>query len=532
MTNLALNVYRSSLPAPPVEPSVPVAALRHAAADPFALAVADGATGETLTRGDLAARSAALAAGLRARGVGRGDLVAVTMPNLAWWPVVALGVWRTGAAIEPLSPLWTADESARVLALAPPRVAIAFAPFAPQVVGALQAADLDAEVVAVGGPADGTTPIEALVSADAGDPFAEPNLAPDDLAAVPFSSGTGGLPKGVRLTHGNLAANGAQGVEAMSSGGVLDAHAVMLAGAPFFHSLGLGLLLCGSLLTGAALVTIPVPEVEPILRLVAAHRVTHMPVPPPVFEALIDDPRVGEHDLSSLQVVVTGGAHLGPDVEARLGDRLGCLARQGYGMTESTCIISGSLGRLSTPGTVGWLAAGTEARLVDAASGADVAPGEPGELWLRGPQVMEGYHGLPEETAATLTADGWLRTGDLVAIRDDGQLEIRDRLKELIKVKGASVAPAEIELVLREHPAVRDAGVVGVPDSERGEAPIAFVVLAEPADADEIAAFAAARLAGYKRPREVVVVDELPRMLTGKLLRKRLRERAREAAGV
>jgi acyl-CoA synthetase (AMP-forming)/AMP-acid ligase II len=145
---------------------------------------------------------------------------------------------------------------------------------------------------------------------------------------------------------------------------------------------------------------------------------------------------------------------------------------------------------------------------------------------------MEGYHGLPEETAATLTADGWLRTGDLVAIRDDGQLEIRDRLKELIKVKGASVAPAEIELVLREHPAVRDAGVVGVPDSERGEAPIAFVVLAEPADADEIAAFAAARLAGYKRPREVVVVDELPRMLTGKLLRKRLRERAREAAGV
>jgi acyl-CoA synthetase (AMP-forming)/AMP-acid ligase II len=306
----------------------------------------------------------------------------------------------------------------------------------------------------------------------------------------------------------------------------------MLAGAPFFHSLGLGLLLCGSLLTGAALVTIPVPEVEPILRLVAAHRVTHMPVPPPVFEALIDDPRVGEHDLSSLQVVVTGGAHLGPDVEARLGDRLGCLARQGYGMTESTCIISGSLGRLSTPGTVGWLAAGTEARLVDAASGADVAPGEPGELWLRGPQVMEGYHGLPEETAATLTADGWLRTGDLVAIRDDGQLEIRDRLKELIKVKGASVAPAEIELVLREHPAVRDAGVVGVPDSERGEAPIAFVVLAEPADADEIAAFAAARLAGYKRPREVVVVDELPRMLTGKLLRKRLRERAREAAGV
>ena len=125
---------------------------------------------------------------------------------------------------------------------------------------------------------------------------------------------------------------------------------------------------------------------------------------------------------------------------------------------------------------------GTEARLVDPETGADAEPGEPGELWVRGPQVMQGYHGLPEDTAAVLTPDGWLRTGDLVAIRDDGQLEIRDRLKELIKVKGASVAPAEIELVLRQHPAVRDAGVVGVPDAERGEAPIAFVALDAPAE--------------------------------------------------
>jgi acyl-CoA synthetase (AMP-forming)/AMP-acid ligase II len=139
---------------------------------------------------------------------------------------------------------------------------------------------------------------------------------------------------------------------------------------------------------------------------------------------------------------------------------------------------------------------------------------------------MQGYHGAPEATAAILTDDGWVRTGDLVAIRDDGQLEIRDRLKELIKVKGASVAPAEIELVLRQHPAVRDAGVVGVPDADRGEAPIAFVALEAPVEPGELAEFAAARLAGYKRPREIVVIDEVPRTATGKVLRRALRERA------
>jgi acyl-CoA synthetase (AMP-forming)/AMP-acid ligase II len=187
--------------------------------------------------------------------------------------------------------------------------------------------------------------------------------------------------------------------------------------------------------------------------------------------------------------------------------------------------ISAPLGRASTPCTVGWLVPGTEARIVDPQTGEDVPDGEPGEAWIRGPQVMEGYHGLPEETAACLTPDGWLRTGDLVAVRSDGQLEIRDRLKELIKVSGASVAPAEIELVLRQHPAVRDAGVVGIPDPQRGETPIAFVSLVAPAAPEELRAFAAERLAGYKRPREVIVLDEVPRLPTGKLVRRALRER-------
>ena len=395
-----------------------------------------------------------------------GDLVAVSMPNQAWWPVVALGVWRAGAAVSPLSPLWTADESARVLARAVPRAAIAFAPFAATVRAALATAGLrDVDLAVLGGDAAGATPIEALLALGAGDAYAEPDVQPDDLAAVPFSSGTGGLPKGVRITHGNLAAAAAQGAEAFRAAGAFDERSVVLAGAPFFHAIGLVLMLSAPLSVGAGIVTLPRPVLEPLLELVAAHRVTHVAVPPPLFDALAADPRVDEHDLGSLRLVISGGAHIGPDVERTISERLGCVARQGYGATEATCTISAPLGRPSTPGTAGWLVPGTEARLIDPATGADVDPGEPGELWVRGPQVMEGYHGRPQDTAAAITSDGWLRTGDLVAIRDDGQLEIRDRLKELIKVRGASVAPAEIELVLRQHPAVRDAGVVGIPDA-------------------------------------------------------------------
>jgi acyl-CoA synthetase (AMP-forming)/AMP-acid ligase II len=531
MTTLSSPVHRCTLPAPANEPSVAVAVLRHAAADPAALAVVDGATGQRLTRGELAAHSAALAAGLRQRGVRPGDLVAVAMPNLAWWPVVAMGVWRAGAAVSPLSPLWTADESARVLARAVPRLAIAFAPIAANVRAALDAGGLDGvELAVVGGEASGATPIEALLALDAGDPYAEPDLGPDDLAAVPFSSGTGGLPKGVRLTHGNLAAASEQAAIAFRAGGDYDERSVVLAGAPFFHSIGLTLMLCAPLRLGATIVTLGLPILEPLLELVAAHRVTHVAVPPPLFDALAADPRVDEHDLSSLRLVVTGGAHMHPEVEQALSERLGCIARQGYGSTETTCTISAALHGPSTPATAGWLMPGTEARLVDPQSGADVEPGQPGELWVRGPQVMQGYHGLPEDTAAAITPDGWLRTGDLVAIRDDGQLVIRDRLKELIKVKGASVAPAEIELVLRQHPAVHDAGVVGVPDAVGGEAPIALVALDAPVEPNELEYFAAARLASYKRPREVVVVDEVPRLPTGKLVRRALRERVGEAA--
>jgi acyl-CoA synthetase (AMP-forming)/AMP-acid ligase II len=501
-----------------------VAALRHAAADPDRPALVDGAGGECRSRAELAARSAALAAGLSERGVGRGDLVAVAMPNRSLWAVVALGVWRAGAALVPLSPRLTGEGARGALARVRPRVVVASGPFVPLVQEALDAVGIAADLV-THGDAEGATPLERLLAIGGQDPFAEPRLVPGDLAVVPFSSGTGGLAKGVRLTHGNLAASSAQVATSLGYG----ADTVALGGVPFSHVMGLGLSLCVPLCVGARIVTLPIPDTGRIVELIAEHRVTHATVPLPIFTEIATGPR--RHDVSHLRLLATAGAHVPAAVEVAAGERLGCLARQGYGMTEATTMISGPMGlvRPGDPGTVGWLAAGTEARVVDPDSGRDLPPGRPGELWVRGPQVMAGYLDDPDATAATITADGWLRTGDLVTIRDDGQLLVNDRLKELLKVDGLQVPPAELELLLREHPAVRDAAVVGRPHPRAGEVPVAYVVLAGPATADELVSFVAPRVAAHKRLHAVRIVDQLPRLPSGKLLRHALRDRERHA---
>jgi YbgC/YbaW family acyl-CoA thioester hydrolase len=494
-----------------------VQVVRHACVHPARPAIVDGATDVRLTWGELAARSAALAGALAARGIGRGDLVAVAMPNGAGWAVAALGVWRAGAAVVPVNVRWAPDEAARLLGRVRPRLALAADPFADLVRAAGDALD----VVVTGGDAAGSD--DALGAGAGADPFAEPQVGAGDLAVVPFSSGTGGLAKGVRLTHGNLAAAVAGLAAILASAGRFDAESVSIAVVPFSHVMGLGPSLCAPLSVGGRIVTAAQPELEHALALIAEHRVTHATLPLPLVERLATDPRLERLDVSSLEFVGTAGAHLPAAVQRRASERLRCMVRQGYGLTEASP-VAGPLGRPSDPETVGWLMPGIEARLVDPESGRDGEPGRSGELWLRGPQVTAGYHDDPDATTTTL-AGGWLRTGDLVRVRDDGQLVIVDRLKELIKVDGASVAPAELELVLREHPAVRDAAVIGRPDARHGEVPIAFVVPAGRTTPAELIEFAAARLSAHKRLHAVEIVDELPRTPGGKLVRRVLTDR-------
>jgi acyl-CoA synthetase (AMP-forming)/AMP-acid ligase II len=491
------QIFHSPLPAPRADRPLVVAALRHAAADPGRAAVVDGVTGQRFSRGELVELSSRLAAGLADRGIFRGHVVALAMPNVPWWPVVALGVWRAGAALATLNPAWRAEETARAAALVRPRVLITE-----------------------------RAQIEELLGPAPADPFAEPQLDQGDLAVVPFSSGLGGLPKGVRLTHLNLSAASANLATAIR----LEAGSVELAGAPLSSIMGMASSLFTTLGTGGTLVTLPRPTAEAVIEAMARHRITQATLPPTVVEQIANAGDCEGYDTPDLEHVLTGGDRVAAAVQLRASERLGALVRQAYGMTEAIGISSTLIDRPSDPATVGWLAPGTEARVVDPDTGRDVAPGRAGELWIRGSQVMEGYYEDPEATQAMLTPDGWLRTGDLVRIRDDGQVVIEDRIKELIKVKGASVAPAELELVLRQHPAVREAAVFGRPDAKRGEVPVAWVVLSGSATQEDLLSFVRSRVAAHKRLHDVRIVDELPRSPSGKLARRELRDRERHSA--
>jgi acyl-CoA synthetase (AMP-forming)/AMP-acid ligase II len=390
---------------------------------------------------------------------------------------------------------------------------------------ALAAADkAGVQEVLVFGEAEGATPFRELVAHD--HPPARVAVGPDDLAALPYSSGTTGLPKGVELTHANLATNIRQSLATLT----LREDDVVMAVAPFFHAIGFNIILHGSLAAGATAVTMARFDLEGFLRAVQEHRATFTIVVPPVALALAGHPLVDAYDLSSLRLLGVGGAPLGASVEQRCAERLGgCVVGQGFGMTEAAALIA--CGPLEEPrrGAVGRMVPDTEARIVDPEGGADLGPGRTGELWIRGPQVMRGYRDRPEATAQTVDADGWLHTGDLCYLDEDGYLYVVDRLKELIKYKGYQVAPAELEHLLLTHPAVADAAVVPRPHPEAGEVPVAHVALRGPATAEELLGYVAERVAPYKRIRDVRITDAVPRSPSGKLLRRVLVEAERAA---
>jgi acyl-CoA synthetase (AMP-forming)/AMP-acid ligase II len=352
---------------------------------------------------------------------------------------------------------------------------------------------------------------------------------PDPDAAValpPFSSGTTGLPKGVMLTHANLVT----AVRQLHSGLRLTRHDTVLAVAPFFHVMGFMATLALPLASAATVVTMPRFDLEGFLALVQRHRVTVLVVPPPVMAALARHPMVDGYDLSSLELIASGGAPLGADLQRAVATRLPSAAvGQGWGMTETVIGVTMPDRRTGTvPGSVGRVMPNTELRVVDPGTGRDLGAGEAGELWARGPQVMAGYLGRPDATAELVDADGWLRTGDVGHVDHDGNVFVVDRLKELIKVNAYQVAPAELEALLLTHPAVADAAVIPPPDAAHGEIPVALVVPRGEVDASELMAWVDERVAPHKRIRAVRLVDGVPRTPSGKLLRRALVDQDRQ----
>jgi acyl-CoA synthetase (AMP-forming)/AMP-acid ligase II len=435
-------------------------------------------------------------------------------------------VAMAGGAITTINPTYTEREVHHQLVDAGATILLTVGPFART---AKDAADGTAvRTLAVigdipapdpGEPAvDGFEPFAALFGEPIG---AQVPVTGSDLVALPYSSGTTGLSKGVMLTHANLVANIVQtGVSAR-----LRDDERLIAVLPFFHIYGMQVLMNCGLWAGATIVTMPRFDLEQFLTLMQDHKITRAFVAPPMVVAFAKHPIVDRFDLSACEQMFSGAAPLSGELALEAGARVGCEIVQGYGMTELSPVSHLTPPGMFKPGSVGVTAPNTETRIVDIGTGADLGVDADGEVWVKGPQVMAGYLNNQAATDATIDADGWLHTGDIGHIDADGHLFVVDRLKELIKFKGFQVPPAELEALLLTHPAVADAAVIGKPDDEAGEIPIGFVVLKPGTDAseDEIRAFVAERVAHYKRLGEVRFVDAVPKSASGKILRRMLK---------
>lgn len=487
-------------------------------------ALIDGPSGRTITYQQVVGAIEAIAAGLHDHGFGKGDVLAIFSPNVPEYAVAYYAAIRLGGIVTPANPLYTAEELAFQLNDAGAKFLLTI----PQFIETATAAAGQAAIkeIFVFGEAEGATPFAELMKPDVGAPTFEGGF--DNVIVLPYSSGTTGLPKGVMLTHRNLVGNMHQtrGLHTLSEKDVL------IAILPFFHIYGQEVIMNNGLAHGATIVTMPRFDLEQFLGLVQEHKITRAYLVPPIILALAKHPVVDNFDLSSLDVVLSGAAPLDGDLQQAVRDRLGCQVLQGYGLTETspvTNIIPD--GWEPKAGSVGTLVTNTEAKVVDIDSGKELGANESGELWYRGPQIMKGYLNNTEATDITIDSDGFLHTGDIGYVDEDGYFYIVDRLKELIKYKGFQVPPAELEAVLLSHPKIADAAVIGVPDDEAGELPKAFVVPNGDLTEQEVMDFVAEKVAPHKKIRVVEITDEIPKSPSGKILRRILVDRERAAAG-
>ncbi|UJP11154.1 long-chain-fatty-acid--CoA ligase [Microbacterium sp. KUDC0406] len=496
------------------------------------------------------------AAGLRDLGVGAGDPVAIVLPNSPQHIVAFYAVLRLGAVVVEHNPLYTPRELRKQFEDHGAKHAIVWN----KVVKSVQEFPADLAVqtlisvdVVNGMPfgmrlalrlpvqkaresrealterVRGTIPWEQVLRADP-IPASHPRPGTDDLAIIQYTSGTTGTPKGAALTHRNLLANAAQAqawVPQIQRGKGCVVYAVL----PMFHAYGLTLCLTFAMSMGARLVLFPKFDPDLVLDVAKKHPATFLPLVPPIADRLLAAAKAKGVSLAGTEVAISGAMALPHELVVPFEKASGGYLVEGYGLSEcSPVLMANPVAENRVPGTVGLPLPGTECRVVDPDEPTmDVEPGSAGELVVRGPQVFQGYYGKPEETEAVFV-DGWFRTGDIVTIDEGGFVRIVDRIKELIITGGFNVAPTEVEGVLRQHPDVLDAAVVGLPSSHSGEEVVAAIVVDPGSDVDveAIRDFARGILTPYKVPRRLFVVDELPKSLIGKVLRRQVKERLME----
>lgn len=467
---------------------------------------------KTTTYGTLRAQVAEMRGALVARGVGPGDRVAIVAANNWYFVAAYLAVLGVGAVAVPLNPQSPPAELERQLAVVTPRLALV-GPTARQ---ALASVDLGAVA-----ELEDSVPIGDLLGAD---PAPLVDRTEDDLAVLLFTSGTAGAPRAAMLTHGNLRANVEQARARLDDPAAGTPDDVALGAIPLFHVFGLNALLGVMLTIGSSIVLAERFDPHSTLQLIADHEVTVVFGVPTMWRAWADLPASGPNRMATVRLAVSGAAALDPAVRHAVADRYGIVVAEGYGLTEASPVITSGVGLDAPDGSIGVPLPGVQLRLVDR-FGEDALVGDPGEIWAKGPNVFAGYWNDPEATRAVLSDEGWLHTGDLAVVDDDGFLFLVDRVKDVIIVSGFNVVPAEVEQVLVQHPGVAEAAVVGVPHPHSGEAVKAFVVPVDGASIEEDALvdYASRHLARYKCPSTVSFVDELPHGLAGKLLRRELR---------
>lgn len=478
--------------------------------------------GKVTTYGDLRRQAGELRHGLIGLGVQPGDRVALVAANNWFFVVGYLAILGVGAVAVPLNPGSPTAELSHQLAEVGVTVAVV-GPSSRLAAEGIDRAALGVEhiVATEGSGLSGAVVLEELFTGSQA-PIVE--RAPDDLALLMFTAGTAGAPKAAMLTHGNLLANLEQ--IQVHPGRRVTASDVSLGVLPLHHIFGLNVVLDLSLLVGSSVVLVERFDPSSALETISAHRITVVAGAPPMYMAWLALPQADSECLKGVRLAVSGAAPLGAETAAAFARLFGVEIYEGYGLTEASPTVTSSVvGGHSKPGSIGVALAGIEVRLVDEA-GEDVYPGDAGEIWVRGPNVFVGYWDQPEATAAAITPEGWLRTGDIAVVDDEGWLFIVDRAKDVIIVSGFNVFPAEVEEALLAHPGVKEAAVVGVAHPHTGEAVKAYVVAREGQhlEEDELIDFCAGRMARYKCPSKVMFVDLLPKGRTGKLLRRELRQ--------